>query len=277
MLNFWEKLDKSSRDNKSALVVGLDPDVFKMPEGIDREPHGVHEFLGRIVASTSDHVCAFKPNLSFYLMMGAQGIEVLRAMTSRIPKHIPIILDCKFGDVGHTAERFAYFAREHIRANAVTINPYIGTDTIKPFLEAGLDVFLLCATSNPSYAEVEGITADGMPLYAKVAELAEQWMDKFDRRMGLVVGATHPGLFEEIRNISPNSHFLVPGIGAQGGELESALKCGKTKDGSLPLIVSARVIIYASACENFDDAARAAAIELKTKINAIGGFYDEAG
>ena len=275
MINFWKKLIDAQHKNKSALVAGLDPEISKLPEGIEKNANGVEIFAKEIIRATSDIVCAYKPNLAFYLALGVDGISVLQNIVSAVPADIPVILDAKFGDVEHTAKNYAAFSQKTIKADAVTVNPYIGQDTIKPFVERELGIILLCATSNPSYSDIETLPVENEPLFIRIAKLASIWSAKFNTRLGIVVGATHPELFAQIRSVAPNAPFLIPGIGAQGGELENAVKFGQTNDGIAPLLVSARGIIYASSGKDFAGAARASAEKLRLQINEIGGLFDD--
>ncbi len=264
---FWDKLRKCSEKNFSSLVIGLDPNPALLPNDIENSPDGIFDFLAQIIGSTKDLVCGYKPNLAFYLALGTEGLKILEKLRKNIPENIPIILDGKFGDVGHTSEKYAGFASEIIGADAVTLNPYMGKDVAASFIEREIGVFLLCATSNPNYADVEGILIGQIPLYEKIAQISVDWSKHFDARFGLVVGATHPDVFSKIRASASTAPFLIPGIGAQGGNLESATKFGKTNDGIPPIIVSARGILYASHKNDFAYAARNAAIELRDKIN----------
>ena len=279
-MDFWNKIENLHKINRSSLVIGLDPVIDKLPENIEKNNGGILKFIEQIVNSTHDLVCAYKPNLAFFLALGDDGLKILRQSIEIVKScrghtsygDIPVILDAKFNDVGHTAEMYSDFAY-NTGADAVTINPYIGRDTIAPFIENGLGIILLCATSNPNYTDVEGIPVgtgrDGKPLYSEIARLAEEWSRYFGKRIGLVVGATHPDVFARIRKYAPNSPFLIPGIGAQGGDIADSMKSSITADSFPPLIVSARSILYAASDENFADAAREKAIELKNKINSI--------
>ncbi len=272
-LSFWDKVFSAARRNGSALVVGLDPVISKLPAGIPRSAEGARTFLTKIISATADLVCAFKPNLAFFLAMGAEGLDVLVDVVRFVPDHIPVILDGKFGDVEHTARQYALFASDVVCADAVTVNPYIGRDTVRPFMEAGLGVFLLCATSNPSYGDIEGLSVSGGTLYEVVAGQTVTWSEEFGTRLGLVVGATHPQVFGSIRRAAPKAPFLVPGVGAQGGRLEEVLGHSATADGFPPMIVSARTVIYASSGEDFAEAARRKASEIKEAINSLGRLF----
>ncbi|MCD6418262.1 orotidine-5'-phosphate decarboxylase [bacterium] len=272
--NFWEKLRKCSDENSSSLVVGLDPNLDLMPK-MYKSPEKIFSFLREIIDATGDLVCAYKPNLAFYISYGIEGLKILEELRKIIPEKIPIILDGKFGDVGHTGEQYAKFSLEVVGADAITLNPYMGKDVLKPFVKRNLGIFLLCATSNPGYSDIEAIAIGDTVLFEKISKISVEWSEYFGIKLGLVVGATHPDVFSKIRHYAPNAPFLVPGIGAQGGKLESAVKSGRTKGGIMPLIVSARGILYASSGKDFANAARKAAGKLRDDINTIMENYDE--
>ncbi len=272
--NFWTMISRNFEQNHSSLVVGLDPVYDRMPSSIENNLDGVGKFLTDIVSATSGVVCGYKPNFAFYISLGIGGLKILEKAIEHIKSlEIPVLLDGKFNDIGHTAGRYAKFARE-IGADAVTVSPYIGRDTVKPFLDEGLSVIILCATSNPGFLDIEGITADdGLSLYQHVAGKAVEWTEEYGDKIGLVVGATHPDIFTNVREIAPNLPFLIPGIGAQGGDIESSVKAGITADSFPPLIVAARSVIYASSGNDFAEAARTAAIKLRDSINEAGDFF----
>ena len=268
MAGFWEMVLTAHREKSSSLVVGLDPDFGKLP-GQFISPDGVVEFFGKIVDATVPFVCGYKPNLAFFLAMGERGIEVLRRVIEAIKSRsepIPVILDGKFNDVRHTAEKYADFAR-YLGVDAVVVNPYPGRDTVEPFLQRGLGVIVLGVTSNPTYEDLQALDVDGEPLYVAVARRVAQWSEQAGERIGLVVGATHPDTFVKIRAAAPQSPFLVPGIGAQGGEPGKSLQAATTDDGFPPMVVSARSIIYASSGEDFAERAAEAAKLTRDKIN----------
>ena len=246
MSDFWRKLESRIARTSCPLVVGFDPVVEKMPERFRGEDpaEGVPEYYSELFGVLRRYVCAVKPNVAFFLALGDDGIKILRNLVARIKEsdpEMPIILDGKFNDIGHTAERYAEFSR-FLGVDAVILNPYLGSDTLAPFVERELGIIVLGATSNPSYEEIEGLLVGGRPLYVVVAERVSEWSRRFGEKLGLVVGATHPAAIEQIRSAAPDIPFLMPGIGAQGGDLESAIKFGTTRDGFPPLIVSARYL-----------------------------------
>ena len=265
---FKEKLLTAQRVNGSWLCVGLDPVMGRLPQTVRSASSPMLAFGRAIVESTADLVSAYKPNLGFWLAEGAVGIEALQQLIDEIPDHLPVILDAKFNDVGHTAQAYAQAAFETFGVDAVTLNPYLGLDTLRPFLDTEEHgVFLLARTSNPSAPNLQDLKADGQPLYQKVAQLAAEWDVELPGSCGLVVGATYPRELGIVREIAPDLPYLIPGIGAQGGDLEQAVVHGPAADGVGPVINSSRGIIYASSESDFAEAARQAALEMKERVN----------
>lgn len=265
---FKEKLLTAQQASQSWLCVGLDPVMARLPVTTRSSRSPLLTFGRRIIESTADIVCAYKPNLGFWLAEGVAGIEALQQLIDEIPAQVPIILDGKFNDVGHTAEAYAKAAFETFGVDAVTANPYLGLDTLAPFLkmeEHG--VFLLARTSNPSAPTLQDLEVAGQPLYEEVARLAGQWNDELPGTCGLVVGATYPEELGVVREIAPQLPFLIPGIGAQGGDLDQAVIYGPAVDGVGPVINSSRGILYASSEPDFGEAAREAALTIRERIN----------
>ena len=268
MRTFTEKLRQTQLDNKSWLCVGLDPVMERLPETVIESEDPLLTFGRAIVEATADLVCAYKPNLAFWLAEGLAGLEALRNLIAEIPDHIPVILDAKFNDVGHTAAAYARFAFEMLDADASTVNPYLGLDGPRPFLEwADRGIFLLARTSNPSAPDLQDHVVKGHPLYEEVAQLAAQWNTELPGACGLVVGATYPEELARLRKVAADLPFLIPGIGAQGGSLAAAVKYGPTAGGIGPVINSSRGIIYASPGPDFAAAAREAARGLRERIS----------
>jgi len=273
-MKFIEKLISVSRKNNSLLCVGLDTDIEKIPRFLLEEQNPIFSFNQKIIDSTCDLVCAYKPNIAFYEAYGSKGWEALKKTCKAIPKEIPIIIDAKRGDIGNTARMYAKAIFEDLGADAVTVNPYMGEDAISPFLEyENKCAFILCLTSNKGAQDFQlsllkippkaGI--DGKPLYQLVAEKTLSWNKKGN--CGLVVGATYPEQLRKIREIAKSLPILIPGIGAQAGELESTVKFGTDEKGERAIINSSRGIIYASQKEDFAEAARGEALKLRDKIN----------
>jgi len=267
-MTFKDKLKEAQQRNGSWLCVGLDPVIERLPTDVRSAPDPLLAFGRAIVEHTSDLVCAYKPNLGFWLAAGAPGLEALQQLMGEMPNHIPVILDGKFNDVGHTAEAYARAAFEILGADAVTANPYLGLDTLRPFLSAAdRGVFLLARTSNPSAPDLQDVSVDGEPLYRRVSQLADGWDEQLAGTCGLVVGATYPQELSIVRDIAPRLPFLIPGIGAQGGNLEQAVLHGPSAEAVGPVINSSRGIIYASSGPDFAEAAREAAAATRESIN----------
>lgn len=260
-MNFTEKLSSAQARNNSWLCVGLDTDPAKIPA-----PHNVVTFNRAIIDATKDLVCAYKPNLAFYLTRGAQGIDELAQTIAAIPHDIPIVLDAKFGDIESSARGYAHFAFESLGVDVVTVNPYLGADALTPFLEYNdRAIFLLAHTSNPSSRYFQDAMLESAPLYVRVARYAASSENK--SQIGLVVGATFPEQLRVVREANPGAIFLIPGIGAQGGSVADAVAFGKNDAGVGPLINASRSILFASNNNDFAQAARAAAINTRDEIN----------
>lgn len=270
-MSFLQKLQKSIQKNNSLLCIGLDADKEKLPRSILSESDPLFEFNKTIIDKTADLVSCYKANIAFYSAQGANGIEALRKTVSYIHAHysdIPFILDAKRADIGNTAKQYAKEAFDVIKADAVTVNPYLGFDALEPFLErTDKGIIILCRTSNPGASDFQSLESDDEPLYLKVAQKVAVWNQKYNNCL-LVVGATWPEELQKIRSIVPDMFFLVPGIGSQGGDLEKTLQYGLTKEKSGLIIHVARTIIYASE-ESFAESARKKALEIKNAINAF--------
>jgi orotidine-5'-phosphate decarboxylase len=268
-VNFNEKLKNAMKMNQSLLCIGLDPDPELMREGM-----AVSKFNKAIIEATSDLVCAYKLNLAFYEALD-KGMESLKRTIKAIPKNIPIIGDCKRGDIGNTAKAYAKAMFAMHGFDAVTVSPYMGFDSIEPFIdywEKG--VFILCRTSNPGAADFQSLPfiLDGkeVPLFEIVALKAEQWNKKGKgHNIGLVVGATQPEELKLIRHNHPKMLLLIPGIGAQGGDLTSAVKNGIDAWGQGAIFNSSRQVIYASRRRDFAQAARQVALSLREEIRHL--------
>jgi orotidine-5'-phosphate decarboxylase len=259
-MRFTDKLLNASRKNESWLCIGLDPDAERMPE-VD-----VLQFNKAIVEATSDLVCAYKPNLAFYEALGTQGLVTLEKTIKHIPGHIPVIGDAKRGDIGNTAKAYAKALFSVLGFDAATVNPYLGHDSIEPFISyRDKGVFILCRTSNKGAADFQDRRIDGRPLYEVVAQKAKEW--NIHGNVGLVVGATYPEQLKKVRSICPEMPLLIPGIGAQGGDLASAVRYGVDAQGEKATINVSRQILYASREKDFAQAARNAAEKIRSQIN----------
>jgi orotidine-5'-phosphate decarboxylase len=270
MTTFTSKLVSAQQAKDSWICVGLDPVMERMPDGVRDTENPFLRFAQAIVEATSDVASAYKPNLGFWLAQGVAGLSALIEVIASVPKDIPIILDAKFNDIGNTAKAYARTAYEALGADAVTVNPYLGRDGVQPFLEYDdRGIFLLARTSNASAPELQDHIVKGHPLYEEVSRLASQWDADLPGTCGLVVGATFPDELERVRETAPDLPFLIPGIGAQGGNLKAAVAHGPTANGVGPVINSSRGIIYASSGPDFAEAARDAALKLRDSINQV--------
>jgi orotidine-5'-phosphate decarboxylase len=271
-VTFIEKLSGAWAANNSMLCVGLDPDVGKFPAHLQAEPDAIVLFCKAIIDATADAVCAFKPQIAYFAAQRAENqLEEICAYVRNAYPHIPVVLDAKRGDIGATAEQYAREAFERYGADAVTVNPYMGFDSIAPYLEwSERGVVVLCRTSNPGGSDLQFLTVDGKPLYQHVARLvAQQW--NRNGQCALVVGASFPGELAQVRAIVGDMPLLVPGIGAQGGDIQATVEAGQTANGKGMMISSSRAILYAkpdvSIGEDFALAARRIALETRDAIN----------
>ena len=259
MSGFHAQLARSWAASGSMLCVGLDPDPDRLPEPLDGTPDATERFCLAIIDATADLVCAFKPQIAYFASQRAEG--ALERVCHYIRENHPdvtLILDAKRGDIGSTAEHYAREAFGRYAAHAVTVNPYLGGDSVRPFFEHGGGVIALCRTSNPGSAEFQSLVADGRPIYQHVAErVANEWSREGD--CALVVGATFPDELSAVRRIAPQLPILVPGIGAQGGDAATVVEHGRCADGTGLVVNSSRAVLYASSGHNFAEAARTAA------------------
>ena len=270
-MTFLERLLQASRDNDSLLCVGLDIDLTRVPVSILEKDDPIFSFNRAIIDATADLVCAYKPNLAFYEAMGLEGIEALVRTVRYIPANIPIIGDAKRGDIGHTSAAYARSAFEFFGFDAITVSPYLGSDSVQPFLEREDKAsFILCKTSNPGGGDFQDLMvgdgeSDRMPLYQKVAHKTNEWNVK--RNCGLVVGATYPEELRRVREICPDLPVLIPGVGAQAGDLGSAVQSGTNASGDLAIINSSRGVLYASQGDDFAGVSRQVAEATRVDIN----------
>jgi orotidine-5'-phosphate decarboxylase len=264
-MNFIERLDGATEKNDSLLCIGLDPDPELMPDRIS-----ILDFNRAIIDATRDLVCAYKLNFAFYEVFGGEGFDTLKHTVDYIHDEIPVIGDAKRGDIGNTARAYARAIFSSLNFDAATLNPYLGFDSVEPFIEyKDKGVFVLCRTSNPGSVDFQSlgcnIGGETAPLFEIVASKASQW-NKYGN-IGLVVGATYPQELKLIRQSHPDMPLLIPGIGAQGGDLKKAVSYGADANGKKAIINSSRQIIYASRGKDFDKAARKAASRLRDQIN----------
>jgi orotidine-5'-phosphate decarboxylase len=269
MTSFSEKLKSASQRTKACLCVGLDVDLAKMPKGLSRDTEGILLFCRSIVEATRDLAVAYKPNLAFFESLGPRGLEVLELLRQSIPYDCIFVADAKRGDIGNTSQAYARAFYGLLKSDAVTLSPYMGKDSIDPFLEyPGTCSFVLCLTSNPSAADFQlQALQTGEKLYERVAKTAVSWGQGKKGEIGLVVGATQTQYLRDLRALVPETVFLVPGVGTQGGDLASVLKEGKARDGYGLLVNVSRQVLYASAENDYADAAREQAQKLVKEMN----------
>jgi len=267
-VNFIEKLSGAWKANNSLVCVGLDPDSSRFPESVEATDEPIFEFNKAIIDATHDLVCAYKPQIAHYSAEGAESqLESTIAYVKTTYPDVPIILDAKRGDIGSTAQMYATEAFERYAADAVTVSPYLGFDSFEPFLKyKDRGVILLCRTSNAGAADLQDLIVDGIPLYEKVATLAAQKWNANGNCL-LVVGATWPEQMAKIRSIVGNMPLLVPGVGAQGGDVARLVTAGQTKAGTGLIVSSSRAILYASNGDDFAQAARQETLKLRDLIN----------
>ena len=258
-MKFVEMLKARWGAADTLLCVGLDPEPARFPEHLRSSDDSIFEFCKSIVDATADLACAFKPQIAHFASEGAEdALQRLIAYVRESQPAIPVILDAKRGDMASTAQHYAREVFERYNAHAVTLSPYLGLDSIEPYLAyADRGVFLLCRTSNAGGDDLQMLTVEGERLYERVARLASDW--NRNGQIGLVVGATYPRELARVRSLVGEMPLLVPGIGAQGGDVEASVKAGQTANGTGIVVNSSRAIIYASAGDEFAAAARHAA------------------
>lgn len=254
-MRYDDKLEARRRVADSVLCVGLDPELERLPEGVARDAEGVLAFTTAIVEATTDLACAFKPNFAFYEALGPEGMDVLRQLIQRIPPDIPVIADAKRSDIANSARLYAKAAFTVYGCDAIVVSPYQGRDSVEAYLtypERG--VYVLARTSNSGAADFQDRLIDGQPLYLDVVRRAQTWAAA--GTLGFVAGATAPEQLQAIRAAAPRAQLLIPGIGAQGGDLGAALRLGRRADGGGLVVNSSRSILYASVRTDYADAAR---------------------
>lgn len=268
-MNFMTALKDAWRRNDSLVCVGLDPEPGRLPAGLSGT-EGIFEFCRDIVDATAGSVCAFKPQIAHFAAQRAEDVleRLIRHIHDRHPG-IPVILDAKRGDIGSTAKHYAMEAFERYDADAVTLNPYLGHDSVAPFLErADKGVILLCRTSNPGGKDFQALDCGGEPLYIRVAQtIAREWNG--NGNCALVTGATWPEELGRVRREVGDIPLLVPGIGAQGGDVEAVVREGRTAGGTGLMISSSRAILYAGSGSDFADVAHRAAEEMRKSVNSF--------
>ncbi len=269
-MTFKSKLLEITKKNNSLVCVGLDSDLGKLPSHLKDLKDNQYKFNQAIINATFDLVCAYKPNSAFYEAGGVEGISQLKFTMDYLKEKypdVPVILDAKRADIGNTNEGYAKFAYDFLGADAITVHPYLGKEALKPFLDrADKGVIVLCRTSNPGAGELQDLKIENKPLYRIIAQnVADAW--NYNGNCGLVVSASYPIELEIVRHMVGDMPILIPGVGAQGGDVEKTVKAGVDKDGMNAIINSSRGIIFASNGEDFAKKAREETIKLRNEIN----------
>jgi orotidine-5'-phosphate decarboxylase len=276
-MTFLEQLQDAERQNGSLLCVGLDPEPSKFPASMKGDASKIYDFCAQIVDATADLAISFKPQIAYFAAHRAEDqLEKLMAHMRRTAPHVPVILDAKRGDIGATAEQYAIEAFERYGADAVTLSPFMGFDSVQPYLKHhGKGAFLLCRTSNPGGDDLQNqrlASVEGQPLlYEHIAKLAQgPW--NVNGQLGLVVGATYPAEIERVRSLAPTLPLLIPGVGAQGGDAVATIKAGyRQSNGATTgavIVSSSRAILYASSGDDFAQAARQEAMRTRDLLKA---------
>jgi len=273
-MNFTDKLQRAQTRHSSMLCIGLDPDPAKFPLAWRGDGSRIFDFCAAIVDATHDLAMAFKPQIAYFAAHRAEAqLERLVEHIARVAPEVPVILDAKRGDIGSTAEQYAREAFERYRADAVTLSPFMGFDSIEPYLRhADKGLILLCRTSNPGGSDLQAQPlASGLRVYEHIAQLAQGPWNRTGQ-LGLVVGATFPAEIERVRELAPTLPLLIPGVGAQGGDAAATVRAGWRGDATrttAPIIVnSSRAVLYASSGTDFADAARRVAQATRDELNA---------
>lgn len=263
-MTFLSKLADASRARDSIVCIGLDPEPDRIPGHLGSGPQAALRFLRRIISATSDLACAYKPNLAFFEQYGSAGMDLLGLTLQVIPDDVPVILDAKRGDVPNTSAAYAEALFGRWRADAATVAPYLGLDSIAPFCDRGY-VLVLARTSNPGAADLQDLEVEGRPLFEQVVTRA---VERFPaERCGFVVGSTWPREARRIRELAPDRLFLLPGVGAQGGDVAEAVRAAADATGGSVLPSASRSVLFASSGTDFEQAAAAAATELRDAAN----------
>ncbi len=271
-MNFTDRLRQSQENHNSLICVGLDPDPLKLPRHLQGNDDGVAQFCRGIIGATKDVACAFKLNLAFFESLGDRGTAVLREVLAAVPKDIITIADGKRGDIGNSSAMYARSIMTDLRFDSATVHPYMGFDSVEPFAkDPSQGVFVLALTSNPGAKDLQYLKIGGKPLYEHVVRKVKSWNTAGN--FGLVVGATRPVQLKQIRTLAPKMPLLIPGIGAQGGDLRKAVKDGCDATGALAVINVGRSILFASSGEDYADAARTAALALREEIGRYREQY----
>ncbi len=269
-MSFIQKLNAAWASSDSLLMVGLDPDLTRMPDELKGKPDAIFQFCKQVIDATAPFVCGFKPQIAYFAAAGAEGqLEDLCTYLREQYPHLPIVLDAKRGDIGATATQYAQEVFGRYGADAVTVSPYLGADSVEPYLEwEDRGVIVLCRTSNPGGSDLQFLMTDGVPLYLRVADLVANKWNKTGQ-CGLVVGATFPNELAAVRQaVGDSLPLLVPGIGAQGGDIAATCAAGCNAQKTGMMINSSRAILYAQGAGHWTEAAASVAKQTRDDINA---------
>jgi orotidine-5'-phosphate decarboxylase len=271
-MNFCQRVRSVQRKNRSLVCVGLDTDLNRIPPFLRTHENPIFEFNRRIIEATKDLVCAYKLNLAFYEALAENAWYTVHQTLAAIPEEIITIGDAKRGDIGNSSEMYAKHLIDDYEFTSTTVNPYMGFDSVAPFLKNPRQgAFILAVTSNPGAKDFQYLPVRGRPLYEHVVRKARKW--NTGKNCGLVVGATRPAEIQRVRKLAPELPLLIPGVGAQGGDLKAAVRYGCDDKGYLAIINVSRSVIYASQREDFADAARSATLALRNEINTYRGEF----
>ncbi len=271
-MSFYNRLRAIQKKNNSLLCVGLDPDIKKLPRHLLDHKDPVGEFCRGIIEATRDLVCAYKLNLAFFEALGERSWSTIHRVLSCVPPEVVTIGDAKRGDIGNTAEMYARSLLEDFKFSASTVNAYMGKDSVLPFInDPERGAFVLALTSNQGAKDFQYLKVNGKPLYERVIARTKKWND--NENVGFVVGATRPSQLKRVRQLAPEMPLLIPGVGAQGGDLTLAVRYGSDKHGEMAVINASRSIIYASGGEDFAEAARRAAFAMRNEMNSCREKY----
>lgn len=270
-LPFNEKLDRRMIDANSLLCVGIDPNLAMLPAGVSATPESITAFCKALIDATHEYAAVYKPNLAFYTQLGRRGLDVLADVCAHIPAEIPVLLDCKVGDIGETAKAYAHSWFTEFGVDAITVNPYLGEDAVAPFLAyEGKGVIVVCKTSNHGSGDFQDLpVGSGDALFLQVASDCAEWEARYPASVGLVVGATYPEQLRQVRERVGDQQILLPGVGAQGGDIASSLDVGVDSNGRGLMLSASRSINHASSGEDFAEEAGLAARELRDEINSL--------
>jgi orotidine-5'-phosphate decarboxylase len=264
---FKDRLNQLIEKKNSLLCVGLDPDIELIPKFLLRDRDPLFTFLKDIIEATSNTAIAYKPNIAFYETLGFSGWKLLEKILEIIPPDILLIADAKRADIGNSSRKYAELFFHNYKFDAITVSPYLGQDSVIPFMDfEDRGIFVLCLTSNKGSQDFQYLNIDSEPLYLRIARKVSEWNLR-SGNCGLVVGATHPEDMGSIREVAPELPFLIPGIGAQGGNLKIAVQFGTDAASGCALITASRSILYASPDVDFAIAAEETANKLKDEIN----------